>query len=222
MNTLRSGADLCPAGREVEQAGEGANRAATARFRARRIRSTPPRTRLRRAIVNGLFHRDWPWGRDRPSIEHLERYVIPCIPRRGIRWRVTPANINHAPAVPPVSNLSEGDGRASLANAREGSRNGGDMLAIGRPAQVIAEVDGPYVRVVLSPARRTRCPSLVAALTRDHRREMWNSLSAPQKHLTRMVGRRGVHDRLLPAILAEEANEERRAGGRWDAAGSAR
>ena len=85
----------------------------------------------------------------------------------GFVGGVTPDNIITHPAVPRYRSLSEAMAALGLAE-REGigvDRMVRDMLAIGRPAPVISEIDGPYVRVVLlggAPDEATA--ALVAAL----------------------------------------------------------
>ena len=136
--------------REVEQASGVANRVThtVEGFAQGRVRAIPPRT-LREAIVNGLVHRDW--LAPRPTvIEHVGDTLTVTSPG-GFVGGVTPDNIITHPAVPRYRNLSEAMAALGLAE-REGigvDRMVRDMLAIGRPAPVIAEVDGPYVRVVL-------------------------------------------------------------------------
>ncbi len=136
--------------REIEQASQVANRVThTAEgFAHGRLRAIPPRT-LREAIVNGLVHRDW--LAPRPTvIEHIGDTLTVTSPG-GFVGGVTPDNIITHPAVPRYRNLSESMASLGLAE-REGigvDRMVRDMLAIGRPAPVIAEIDGPYVRVAL-------------------------------------------------------------------------
>ena len=153
--------------REVEQASEVANRVThtVEGFAHGRVRAIPPRT-LREAIVNGLVHRDW--LAPRPTvIEHVGDTLTVTSPG-GFVGGVTPDNIITHPAVPRYRNLSEAMAALGLAE-REGigvDRMVRDMLAIGRPAPVIAEVDGPYVRVVLLGGDPdTAVIDLVAALT---------------------------------------------------------
>lgn len=136
--------------RDVEQAGNMANRVThrAAGFAHGRIRAISPRT-LREAIVNGLVHRDW--MAPLPTvIEHVGDTLTVTSPG-GFVGGVTPENIITHPAAPRYRSLSEAMAALGLAE-REGigvDRMVRDMLAIGRPAPVIAEVDGPYVRVVL-------------------------------------------------------------------------
>ena len=210
--------------REVEQAGEVANRIThTAEgFAPGRIRAIPPRT-LREAIVNGLVHRDWLAARP-TVIEHVGDTLTVTSPG-GFVGGVTPANIITHPAVPRYRNLSEAMAALGLAE-REGigvDRMVRDMLAIGRPAPVIAEVDGPYVRVVLlGGAPEIAVVDLVAALTPAHAGNVDSLLLI--EHLTRngWVDAESTTE-LLQRSSAEEANEAilRLADARLDAAGSA-
>ena len=210
--------------REVEQAGEVANRVThTAEgFAPGRIRAIPPRT-LREAIVNGLVHRDWLAARP-TVIEHVGDTLTVTSPG-GFVGGVTPANIITHPAVPRYRNLSEAMAALGLAE-REGigvDRMVRDMLAIGRPAPVIAEVDGTYVRVVLlGGAPDIAVVDLVAALTPAHAGNVDSLLLI--EHLTRngWVDAESTTE-LLQRSSAEEANEAilRLADARLDAAGSA-
>ena len=135
---------------EVERAGEVSNRVThTAEgFAHGRIRAIPART-LREAIVNGVVHRDWLSPRP-TTIEHIGDTLTVTSPG-GFLGGVTPDNIITHPAVPRYRSLSEAMAALGLAE-REGigvDRMVRDMLAIGRPAPVISEIDGPYVRVTL-------------------------------------------------------------------------
>lgn len=153
--------------REVEQASEVANRVTHADkgFAHGKIRSIPPRT-LREAIVNGIVHRDW-LAPQPTVVEHIGDTLTVTSPG-GFVGGVTPENIITHPAVPRYRSLSEAMASLGLAE-REGigvDRMVRDMLAIGRPAPVIAEVDGPYVRVVLlGGAPDAAVVDLAAALT---------------------------------------------------------
>ena len=153
--------------REVEQASEVANRVThTAEgFAHGRVRAIPPRT-LREAIVNGLVHRDW-LAPQPTVIEHVGDTLTVTSPG-GFVGGVTPENIITHPAVPRYRKLSEAMAALGLAE-REGigvDRMVRDMLAIGRPAPVITEVNGPYVRVVLLGGDPDSAViDLVAALT---------------------------------------------------------
>ena len=210
--------------REVERAGEVANRVThTAEGFARgQIRAIPPRT-LREAIVNGLVHRDWLTARP-TVVEHIGDSFTVTSPGAFVGG-VTPANIITHPAAPRYRTLSEAVASLGLAE-REGigvDRMVRDMLAIGRPAPVIAEVDGPYVRVVLlGGPPDTAVVDLVAALT-----PVWagnvDSLLLIE-HLTRCgwVDAESATE-LLQRSSAEEAGEAIRglADAYLDAAGSA-
>ena len=195
--------------REVERAGEVANRVThTAEGFARgRIRAIPPRT-LREAIVNGLVHRDW------LTVTSPGAFV----------GGVTPANIITHPAAPRYRTLSEAVASLGLAE-REGigvDRMVRDMLAIGHPPPVIAEMDGPYVRVVLlGGPPDTAVVDLVAALTPAWAGNVDSLLLI--EHLTRCgwVDAESAIE-LLQRSSAEEAGEAIRglADARLDAAGS--
>ena len=210
--------------REVERAGEVANRVThTAEGFARgQIRAIPPRT-LREAIVNGLVHRDWLTARP-TVVEHIGDSLTVTSPGAFVGG-VTPANIITHPATPRYRTLSEAVVSLGLAE-REGigvDRMVRDMLAIGRPAPVIAEVDGPYVRVVLlGGSPDTAVVDLVAALTPPWAGNVDSLLLI--EHSTR----RGWVDaesatELLQRSSAEEAGEAIRglADAYLDAAGSA-
>ena len=136
--------------RKVEQACEVANRIThTAKgFAHGRTRAIPPGT-LREAIVNGVVHRDW-LSRQPTTIEHVGDTLTVTSPG-GFLGGVTPDNIITHPAVPRYRSMAEAMARLGLAE-REGigvDRMVRDMLAIGRPAPAISEIDGPYVRVTL-------------------------------------------------------------------------
>ena len=135
---------------KVEQAGEVANRVThTAKgFAHGRIRAIPPGT-LREAIVNGIVHRDWLSSRP-TTIEHVGDTLTVTSPG-GFVGGVTPDNIITHPAVPRYRSLAEAMAKLGLAE-REGigvDRMVRDMLAMGRPAPAISEIDGPCVRVAL-------------------------------------------------------------------------
>ena len=210
--------------RDVEQAGNVANRVThrAVGFAHGRIRAIPPRT-LREAIVNGLVHRDW--LAPKPTvIEHVGDTLTVTSPG-GFVGGVTPDNIITHPAAPRYRSLSEAMGSLGLAE-REGigvDRMVRDMLAIGRPAPVIAEVDGPYVRVVLlGGPPDTDVVDLVAGLTPAWAGNVDSLLLI--EHLTR-IGWVDAESatQLLQRSSPEEANEaiRRLAGAQVDAAGSA-
>ena len=113
-----------------------------------RTRAIPPGT-LREAIVNGVVHRDW-LSRQPITIEHVGDTLTVTSPG-GFLGGVTPDNIITHPAVPRYRSMAEAMARLGLAE-REGigvDRMVRDMLAIGRPAPAISEIDGPCVRVTL-------------------------------------------------------------------------
>ena len=210
--------------REVEQASEVANRVthAVKGFAHGRIRAIPPRT-LREAIVNGIVHRDWMAPRA-TVIEHIGDTLTVTSPG-GFVGGVTPENIITHPAVPRYRNLSEAMASLGLAE-REGigvDRMVRDMLAIGRPAPVIAEIDGPYVRVaLLGGTPDTAVVDFVAALTPAWAGSVESLLLI--EHLTRngWVDAESATP-LLQRSSVEEADEalRRLADARLDAEGSA-
>ena len=210
--------------REVERAAEMANRVThtASGFAHGRIRAIPPGT-LREAIVNGIVHRDWLVPQP-TVIEHVGDTLTVTSPG-GFVGGVTPDNIITHPAVPRYRRLSEAMAALGLAE-REGigvDRMVRDMLAIGRPAPVIAEVDGPYVRVVLlGGAPDTAVVDLVEALT-----PRWTA-NVDSLLLIERLTRNGWVDAesataLLQRASPEEANEAilRLAGAGVDAPGSA-
>jgi len=136
--------------KQVEQAAQVANRVThtATGFAHGRIRAIPPRS-LREAVVNGLVHRDW-LAASATLVEHVGDTLTVTSPG-GFVGGVTPDNIITHPAAPRYRNLSEAMASLGLAE-REGigvDRMVQDMLAMGRPAPGISEVDGPYVRVAL-------------------------------------------------------------------------
>lgn len=210
--------------REVERAGEVANRVThiAEGFARGRSRAIPPRT-LREAIVNGLVHRDWQTARP-TLVEHIGDSLTVTSPGAFVGG-VTPANIITHPAVPRYRALSEAVASLGLAE-REGigvDRMVRDMLAIGRPAPVIAEVDGPYVRVVLlGGPPDAAVVDLVAALTPASAGNVDSLLLI--EHLTRhgWVDAESTTE-LLQRSTAEEAGEAIRglADAHLDVVGSA-
>ena len=209
--------------REVERAAEVANRVThtAAGFVHGQIRAIPPKT-LREAIVNGIVHRDWLVARP-TVIEHVGDSLTVTSPG-GFLGGVTPENIITHPAVPRYRNLAEAMAALGLAE-REGigvDRMVRDMLALGRPAPVITEVDGPYVRVaLLGGPPDTAVVDLVAALTPPRAASVDSLLLI--EHLTRC----GWVDaesatQLLQRSSPQEADEaiRRLADARADAAGS--
>ena len=194
--------------REVERAAEVANRVThtAAGFARGRIRAVPPGT-VREAIVNGLVHRDWLVPRP-TVVEHVGDSLTVTSPG-GFLGGVTPANIITHPAVPRYRNLAEAMASLGLAE-REGigvDRMVRDMLAIGRPAPVITEVEGPYVRVaLLGGTPDTAVVDLVAALTPPWAANVDSLLLI--EHLTRsgwVDAESGIQ--LLQRSSVEEADE---------------
>ncbi len=135
---------------ETERAGNITNRTTHVRngFAERQINAIPPRA-FREAIVNGIAHRDWtlPYP---TTVEHVGHTLIVTSPG-GFIGGVTPENAITHPAVPRYRRLAQALASLGLAE-RQGigiDRMVRDMLAIGRPAPVISEIQGPYVRVTL-------------------------------------------------------------------------
>ncbi len=210
--------------RQVEQAADVANRVThtAAGFAHGRFRAIPPRT-LREAVVNGLVHRDW-LAPGPTVIEHVGDTLTVTSPG-GFVGGVTPQNIITHPAAPRYRNLAEAMASLGLAE-REGigvDRMVRDMLAMGRPAPAISEVDGPYVRVaLLGGPPDTAVLDLVAGLSPSSAGNVDSLLLI--EHLSRHAwvdaqSAAGVVQR----SSAEEANEAIRqlADARLDAAGSA-
>lgn len=111
-------------------------------------RAIPDRA-AREAIVNGIVHRDWHSAQP-TVVEHIGDRLVISSPG-GFVGGVTPRNIVTHPAAARYRTLAD-----AMANLRIAEREGigvdrmvGDMLATGRPAPVIEEIDGPYVRVAL-------------------------------------------------------------------------
>ena len=136
--------------RSVEHAGMAVNRTAHVGegFSRGQVRAIPGRA-FREAVVNGVTHRDWltPFP---TVVEHIGDTLIVTSPG-GFIGGVTPDNAITHPAVPRYRRLAQ-----ALATIGLAERQGigidvlvADMLAIGRPAPVLSEVDGPYVRVTL-------------------------------------------------------------------------
>ena len=169
-------------------------------FAQGKVRAIPSRT-LREAIVNGLVHRDWLVPRP-TVIEHVGD-TLTVTSSGGFVGGVTPDNIITHPAVPRYRNLSEAMAALGLAE-REGigvDRMVRDMLAIGRPAPVISEIDGPHVRVVLLGGDPDAAViDLVAALIPARAGNVESLLLIA--HMTRRGwGRRGVRGSASPAIV---------------------
>lgn len=135
---------------EVERAGRVANRITHVGdgFSHRQIRAIPERA-FREAVVNAITHRDW--LTPHPTVvEHVGDTLVVTSPG-GFIGGVTPDNAITHPAVPRYRGLAQALATLGLAE-RQGvgiDRMVAEMLAIGRPAPVISQVDGPYVRVTL-------------------------------------------------------------------------
>ena len=210
--------------RQVEQAADVANRVThtAAGFAHGRVRAIPPRT-LREAVVNGLVHRDW-LATGATVIEHVGDTLTVTSPG-GFVGGVTPDNIITHPAAPRYRNLSEAMASLGLAE-REGigvDRMVRDMLAMGQPAPVIREVDGPYVRVaLLGGPPDTAVLDLVAGISPSWAGNVDSLLLI--EHLTRVawVDAQSAMD-LIQRSSVEEANDaiRRLADAHVDAAGSA-
>ncbi|WP_419943975.1 RNA-binding domain-containing protein [Candidatus Poriferisodalis sp.] len=136
--------------REVEQAGRLANPVSHVAlgFAHRQVRSIPERA-FREAIVNGVTHRDWMMPLP-TVVEHVGTALTVTSPG-GLIGGVTPANAMTHPAVPRYRSLAHALALLHVAE-QQGigiDRMVLDLLTIGRPAPVIEEIDGPYVRVTL-------------------------------------------------------------------------
>lgn len=136
--------------REAERAGKVANRTTHVfdGFAQRQITAIPPRA-FREAIVNGIAHRDWA-SPNPTTVEHVGNTLTVASPG-GFIGGVTPENAITHPAVPRYRCLAQALASLGLAE-RQGigiDRMVRDMLAIGRPAPVISEIEGPYVSVTL-------------------------------------------------------------------------
>ena len=210
--------------RQVEQAANVANRVThtAAGFAHGKIRAIPQRT-LREAIVNGLVHRDW-MATGATVVEHVGDTLTVTSPG-GFVGGVTPQNIITHPAVPRYRNLAEAMASLGLAE-REGigvDRMVQNMLAMGRPAPVITEVDGPYVRVaLLGGPPDTAVLDLVSGLSPARAGNVDSLLLI--EHLTHnaWVDARSATD-VIQRSSAEEADDaiKRLADAHVDAAGSA-
>ena len=136
--------------REVEQAGRATNRTThVPRGFVRRQLRAIPLSAFREAIVNGIAHRDWTSPQP-TTVEHVGDTLTVTSPG-GFIGGVAPHNIITHPAVPRYRSLARALASLGLAE-RQGigvDRMVRDMLAIGRPAPVISEIGGPYVRVSL-------------------------------------------------------------------------
>ena len=135
---------------EAERAGRVANRTTHVErgFVHRQVRAIPERA-FREAIVNGVTHRDW-LAPHPTVVEHIADTLIVTSPG-GFIGGVTPHNAITHPAVPRYRSLAHALATLGLAE-RKGvgiDRMVTEMLAIGRPAPTISEVEGPYVRITL-------------------------------------------------------------------------
>ena len=135
---------------ELERAGRFANRTTHVDrgFVHWQIRAIPERA-YREAIVNGVTHRDW-LAPHPTVVEHIADTLTVTSPG-GFIGGVTPHNAITHPAVPRYRSLAQALATLGLAE-RQGvgiDRMVTEMLAIGRPAPAISEIEGPYVRVTL-------------------------------------------------------------------------
>ncbi len=135
---------------EAERAGLAANRTThvATGFVHRQVRAIPELA-FREAIVNGVTHRDW-MAPAPTVVEHTGDELVVTSPG-GLIDGVTPDNAITHPAAPRYRHLAQAVAKLRLAE-RQGTgidRMVAAMLAIGRPAPVISEVAGPYVRVTL-------------------------------------------------------------------------
>lgn len=108
-----------------------------------------PANAVREAIVNGLAHRDWHTPRP-TAVEHVGNSVVVYSPG-GFIGNITPANIITHPSQSRNTSLT-----ALLAALRVAEREGigvdrmvRDMIRLGLEPPVIAETDGPMVRIAL-------------------------------------------------------------------------
>lgn len=150
IERIRTNKPLLVQLREVEQAGRLANPVSHVAlgFAHRQVRSIPERT-FREAIVNGVTHRDWTMPLP-TVVEHVGSALTVTSPG-GFIGGVTPVNAMTHPAVPRYRSLSHALALLHVAE-QQGigiDRMVLDLLTIGRPAPVIEEIDGPYVRVTL-------------------------------------------------------------------------
>ena len=135
---------------DVDQVASNLNRAVHLgdQFARGQFRALPSRA-LREAIVNGVVHRDW-LSPQPTVVEHVGDVLTVTSPG-GFIGGIGPSNIITHPSVPRYRSLAEAMAVLRLAE-REGigvDRMVSDMLAVGRPAPEISEVDGPYVRIGL-------------------------------------------------------------------------
>jgi ATP-dependent DNA helicase RecG len=135
---------------DVDQGASNLNRAVHLgdQFARGQFRAIPPRA-LREAIVNGVVHRDW-LSPQPTVVEHVGDVLTVTSPG-GFIGGVGPSNIITHPSVPRYRALAEAMAVLRLAE-REGigvDRMVSDMLAVGRPAPEISEIEGPCVRIGL-------------------------------------------------------------------------
>ena len=147
---LRSERALLEQVADVDQVASNLNRAVHLgdQFARGQFRALPPRA-LREAIVNGVVHRDW-LSPQPTVVEHVGDVLTVTSPG-GFIGGIGPSNIITHPSVPRYRSLAETMAVLRLAE-REGigvDRMVSDMLAVGRPAPEISEVEGPYVRIGL-------------------------------------------------------------------------
>ncbi len=135
---------------DVDQVASNLNRAVHLGDQIARgqFRALPARA-VREAIVNGVVHRDW-LSPQPTLVEHVGDVLTVTSPG-GFIGGIGPSNIITHPSVPRYRALAEAMAALRLAE-REGvgvDRMVSDMLAVGRPAPEISEIEGPYVRVGL-------------------------------------------------------------------------
>ena len=137
--------------RRVEQAGQAENRIEHMPLGMvhRQIRAIPLMA-FREAIVNGIAYRGW--ASPHPTTVERTGDTPTVTSPGGFIGSVTPEHLITHPAVPRHRSLARALELLGLAE-RQGigvDRMVNDMPAIDRPAPVISEVGGPYVRVSLS------------------------------------------------------------------------
>ena len=150
IERLESKRPLVEQVREVEQSGRAANTIThiSHGFAHSQVRAIPL-SAFREAIVNGIAHRDW-MSPQPTTVEHVGDTLTVTSPG-GFIGGVNPDNVITHPATPRNRSLATALATLGLAE-RQGvgvDRMVRDMLAIGRPAPIISEIAGPYVRVVL-------------------------------------------------------------------------
>lgn len=149
-NRVRTPGPLVSQLAEVETAAQTANRVVHlgSGLVKSQVRALPS-SAVREAIVNGVTHRDW--ASPQPTtVEHVGDTLTVTSPG-GFVGGVSPGNIITHPSAPRYRSLAEALAGLRLAE-REGigvDRMMADMLALGHPPLVIAEMDGPSVRAAL-------------------------------------------------------------------------